>query len=94
MTPGWWHYALDNGEPVFGLGEKWAALNRRGQLIHNWNEDATTLNSELSYKNTPFAWSPEGWGLFTHTPSKVTPMELDIHNGRTEVILFKYLILS
>ena len=64
--------ALGNDEPVYGLGEKWAALNRRGQLIHNWNEDATTLNSELSYKNTPFAWSPEGWGLFTHTPSKVT----------------------
>jgi alpha-D-xyloside xylohydrolase len=64
--------ALGNGEPVYGLGEKWAALNRRGQLIHNWNEDATTLNSELSYKNTPFAWSPEGWGVFTHTPAKVT----------------------
>jgi len=63
---------LESNEPVYGLGEKWAALNRRGQLIHNWNEDATTLNSELSYKNTPFAWSPEGWGLFTHTPSKVT----------------------
>ncbi len=63
--------ALGNEEPVYGLGEKWAALNRRGQLIHNWNEDATTVNSELSYKNTPFAWSPEGWGLFTHTPAKV-----------------------
>jgi len=63
---------LDSNEPVYGFGEKWAALNRRGQLIHNWNEDATTVNSELSYKNTPFAWSPEGWGLFVHTPSKVT----------------------
>lgn len=64
--------ALDNEEPIYGLGEKWAGLNRRGQLIHSWNEDANTVNSELSYKNTPFAWSPEGWGLFTHTPSKVT----------------------
>ena len=64
--------ALMNNEPVYGLGEKWASLNRRGQLIHNWNEDATTVNSELSYKNTPFAWSPEGWGMFVHTPSKVT----------------------
>jgi alpha-D-xyloside xylohydrolase len=64
--------ALGNDEPVYGLGEKWAALNRRGQLIHNWNEDATTVNAEISYKNTPFAWSPEGWGLFVHTPSKVT----------------------
>jgi alpha-D-xyloside xylohydrolase len=64
--------ALGNGEPVYGLGEKWAALNRRGQLINSWNEDATTVNSELSYKNTPFAWSPEGWGLFVHTPARVT----------------------
>jgi alpha-D-xyloside xylohydrolase len=57
---------------VYGLGEKWATLNRRGQKISSWNEDANTVNSELSYKNTPFAWSPTGWGLFVHTPSKVT----------------------
>lgn len=63
---------LKNEEPIYGLGEKWASLNRRGQLIHSWNEDATTINSELSYKNTPFAWSPEGWGLFVHTPAKVS----------------------
>jgi len=63
---------LKTKEHVYGLGEKWASLNRRGQLIHSWNEDSTTVNSELSYKNTPFAWSPEGWGLFVHTPSKVT----------------------
>jgi alpha-D-xyloside xylohydrolase len=65
-------FDLKNEEPVYGLGEKWASLNRRGQLIHSWNEDATTLNSELSYKNTPFAWSPEGWGMFVHTPAKVS----------------------
>jgi len=71
---GSWLVSLDlkNDEPVYGLGEKWAALNRRGQLIQCWNEDATTVNSELSYKNTPFAWSPEGWGLFVHTPARVT----------------------
>lgn len=65
-------FSLNSGEPVYGLGEKWGALNRRGQLITSWNEDATTVNSELSYKNVPFAWSPEGWGLFVNTPSRVT----------------------
>ena len=30
------------------------------------------MNAEISYKNTPFAWSAEGWGVFTHTPSIVT----------------------
>jgi alpha-D-xyloside xylohydrolase len=64
-------FALHSGSPVYGLGEKFSALNRKGQLIESWNEDATTLNSELSYKNVPFAWSPEGWGVFTKTTSRV-----------------------
>ncbi len=64
--------ALNTGEPVFGLGDKFSALNRRGMLINSWNEDTNGVNSELSYKNIPFAWSPTGWGLFTHTPARVT----------------------
>lgn len=70
---GWFAaFGLDSDEPVFGLGEKWGALNRRGQLITSWAEDALGVNAEASYKNCPFAWSPAGWGLFVHTPSKVT----------------------
>jgi alpha-D-xyloside xylohydrolase len=64
-------FALKSGTPVYGLGEKFCSLNRRGQLVDSWNEDATTLNSELSYKNIPFAWSPSGWGIFTHTTARV-----------------------
>ena len=56
--------ALRSGEPVYGLGEKWGGLNRRGQLIRSENKDALGVNGEISYKNCPFAWSPEGWGLF------------------------------
>ena len=65
-------FALGNNEPVYGLGEKFSSLNRRGQLVNSWNEDALGVSSELSYKNTPFAWSPNGWGIFVHTPSHVT----------------------
>ena len=64
-------FALRSGSPVYGLGEKFGPLNRRGQLVDSWNSDATTVNSELSYKNAPFAWSPDGWGLFINTPSRV-----------------------
>jgi len=63
--------ALRAGEPIFGLGEKFGPLNRRGQLITSWNEDALGVNSERSYKNAPFAWSPNGWGVFVHTTSRV-----------------------
>jgi len=63
---------LDAQEPVYGLGEKWSALNKRGQLVRSYNHDALGVNAEISYKNTPFAWSTKGWGLFVHTPSPVT----------------------
>ncbi len=64
--------ALRSGEAIYGLGEKFDSLNRRGQLVTNWNRDATGVNAEISYKNTPFAWSSEGWALFVNSPARVT----------------------
>ena len=68
-----WIFSVDlkSNEPIYGLGEKWGALNKRGQLIRSYNSDALGVNAEISYKNTPFVWSPEGWGVFSHTPSIV-----------------------
>jgi alpha-D-xyloside xylohydrolase len=63
---------LQHATPVYGLGEKSGRLDKRGQLIRSFNRDALGLNAEWSYKNAPFAWSPEGWGLFVHTPAPVT----------------------
>jgi alpha-D-xyloside xylohydrolase len=69
-------FALASGEPVYGLGEKFGSLDKRGQLVHSQVEDALGVNTGLSYKNTPFAWSPGSgsgaWGLFVHTPGMVT----------------------
>ena len=64
--------ALESGESIFGLGEKFGGLDKRGQIIENWNRDATGVNAEISYKNVPFAWSPRGWGLFVHTAARAT----------------------
>ena len=68
--------ALASGEPVYGLGEKFGPLNKRGQLIHSRVVDALGVNTGLAYKNTPFAWSPGtgkgAWGVFVHTPATVT----------------------
>ena len=63
---------LDANEPVYGLGEKWGRLDKRGQLLRSFNHDALGVNAEISYKNTPFAWSPNGWGVLAHTPAAVT----------------------
>ena len=68
--------ALQSGEPVYGLGEKFGPLDKRGQLIHSQVEDALGVNTGLSYKNVPFAWGPGtgtgAWGVFVHTPGMVT----------------------
>ena len=68
--------ALRSGEAVYGLGEKFGPLDKRGQLIHSQVEDALGANTGLAYKNTPFAWSPGSgkgaWGTFIHTPGMVT----------------------
>jgi alpha-D-xyloside xylohydrolase len=68
--------ALASDEPVYGLGEKFGPLDKRGQLVHSQVVDALGVNTGNSYKNTPFAWSPGtgkgAWGVFAHTPSLVT----------------------
>ena len=96
-----WMLSLELGPstPVYGLGEKSGRLDRRGQLIRSYNRDALGLNAEWSYKNAPFAWSPEGWGVFVHTPAPVThgvgfgpwsqrAYVLDIEDPELDVFIF------
>jgi len=68
--------ALASGESVYGLGEKFGKLDKRGQLVHSQVEDALGVNTGLAYKNTPFAWSAGlgrgAWGMLVHTPGMVT----------------------
>jgi len=68
--------ALASGEPVYGLGEKFGPLNKRGQLVHSHVADALGVNTGLAYKNVPFAWGPGNgkgaWGFFVHTTASVT----------------------
>jgi alpha-D-xyloside xylohydrolase len=69
-------FALASGEPVYGLGEKFGSLDKRGQLVHSQVDDALGVNTGLAYKSTPFAWGPGSgdgaWGLFVHTPGMVS----------------------
>ncbi len=63
-------FALDAEASVYGGGEKFTDLNKRGQLIRSHVEDALGVNTELAYKNVPFFWghSDAGtWGVLTHS---------------------------
>ena len=65
-------FALEPDEALYGLGEKFGALNRRGSRFRSYVEDALGVNTEFAYKNIPFVWSSRNWGVFFHTPCLVT----------------------
>jgi len=63
--------ALGVGECVYGLGERFTAFVKNGQVVDLWNEDGGT-SSELAYKNIPFYLTNRGYGVFINHPEKVS----------------------
>jgi alpha-D-xyloside xylohydrolase len=63
--------ALDVGECVYGLGERFGALVKNGQTVDIWNNDGGT-SSEQAYKNVPFYLTNRGYGVFVNTPAPVS----------------------
>ena len=57
-------FGLDPEESLFGLGEKFTSINKRGQRIVVWNENPYGTPDELAYKNIPLMVSSRGYGLF------------------------------
>ncbi|GIV53184.1 MAG: hypothetical protein KatS3mg038_3705 [Candidatus Kapaibacterium sp.] len=54
-------------EHFYGFGEKFGALDKRGQAIQLWHANATGNTWPLSYKNVPFFISTRGYGLFINS---------------------------
>jgi alpha-D-xyloside xylohydrolase len=49
---------------LFGLGEHFGALNRRGQAFASWTVDAFGVRSDRAYKNVPLLLSSRGYAVF------------------------------
>lgn len=64
-------FQLLQDEQIFGLGEKFTPLNKVGQKIVTWTQDAFGSTSERSHKNIPFLLSSNGYGLFLRTGARV-----------------------
>ena len=62
---------LGVGECVYGLGERFTAFVKNGQVVDMWNEDGGT-SSELAYKNIPFYLTNRGYGVFVNHSEKVS----------------------
>ena len=76
--------SLGVGECVYGLGERFTAFVKNGQVVDLWNEDGGT-SSELAYKNIPFYLTNRGYGVFINHPERVS---LEIASEKVERIQF------
>jgi alpha-D-xyloside xylohydrolase len=63
----WLTAGLKPDEALFGLGEHFRALNRRGQAFASWTVDAFGVRSDRAYKNVPLLISSEGYAVFFDT---------------------------
>ncbi len=64
--------ALRPDEQLFGLGESFGALNRRGTRTVAWSRDTYGTNTTpLTYINIPFFWSTRGFGVFINQTGRI-----------------------
>jgi len=90
-------FELAHDEKVFGMGESFTRLDKRGQRVVAVLRDAMGAQSRLQYKAVPFFLSSAGYGMFVHTSAPVTfdvGAEFDAHHtiyaGDEELDLFVF----
>jgi alpha-D-xyloside xylohydrolase len=69
---------LSPGERLYGCGESFTRLDKRGQLLHLWTRDAYSAQTTTMYKPVPFMLSSRGWAVFAHTAA---PATFDLGHG-------------
>jgi alpha-D-xyloside xylohydrolase len=65
-------FSLSPGEKLFGGGESFTRLDKRGQRLVLWANDANGVENERMYKPIPFFMSSRGYGMFVHTTAPAT----------------------
>ncbi|MEP6902158.1 MAG: TIM-barrel domain-containing protein, partial [Actinomycetota bacterium] len=65
-------FELQHDEKIFGVGESFTRLNKRGQKINAFTRDGMGVQGQLMYKPIPFFTSSNGYGMFVHTSAPVT----------------------
>ncbi|MBS6196491.1 MAG: alpha-xylosidase [Clostridiales bacterium] len=63
--------SLQPGECVYGLGERFTAFVKNGQVVNTWNEDGGT-SSQVAYKSIPFYMTNCGYGVLVDSSDRVS----------------------
>jgi alpha-D-xyloside xylohydrolase len=78
-------FTLAPDEKLFGGGESFTRLNKRGQKMVLWTYDAYSAQTPNMYKPVPFFMSSRGYGMFVHTSAPLT-LDLGGSYGEAAVI--------
>lgn len=76
-------FELSHDEKIFGTGESFTRLDKRGQKLNLTVRDGMGVQGQLMYKPIPFFLSNQGYGMFVHTSAPVTfdfGQHFDQHN--------------
>jgi alpha-D-xyloside xylohydrolase len=65
-------FTLSPDEKLFGGGESFTRLNKRGQKLVLYAYDAYSAQTPHMYKPVPFFVSSRGYGMFVHTSAPLT----------------------
>ncbi|MEY4918123.1 MAG: hypothetical protein RL616_2036, partial [Verrucomicrobiota bacterium] len=80
-------FTLSPGEKIFGCGESFTSLDKRGQKIVLWTDDANGIQSQEIYKPIPFFMSSRGYGMFIHTTTPITCDFGNTFNGLNSLMI-------
>ena len=65
-------FQLAYDEKIFGCGESFTRLDKRGQRVIAYLRDGMGVQTGKMYKPIPFFLSSRGYGMFVHTSTPVT----------------------
>jgi alpha-D-xyloside xylohydrolase len=64
-------FELAPDEGIYGFGESFTRLNKRGQRVLPYLRDAMGVQGRYQYKAVPFFVSSRGYGMFVHTSAPI-----------------------
>ena len=79
-------FSLAPDEKIFGCGESFTRLDKRGQKVVLWTNDANGVETGRMYKPIPFFMSNRGYGMFVHTSAPAT-FDFGASVGNTTALL-------
>ncbi len=75
---------LGVGEQVYGLGERFTAFTKNGQVVENWNKDGGT-GCDQAYKSVPFYLTNRGYGVLVN---ELGPVSFEVASEKVSRVQF------